>query len=203
MSLLLNPRTPAPRFWTRTTVLFAAGGLFAYLVSLVLFATGSAWLLIATSLVRLLLGIAPAARIARRFGWHSPARLYPLAFALPYPVNLGLCAYAKRFQWLPFDVARALSGPTAALTFLACVLLASRWITDAAVSRVLNGQQEERLRLLGRWLFAVTAIGVVLVSSPLSPWFLHYLIEPVALTGYAALIGQALPNPPGREENPP
>jgi hypothetical protein len=193
MSPILNSRMPAPRFWTRTAFLFAAGGLFAYLVSLALFETGSAWLLIAASLMRLLLGIAPAARIARRFGWHSPASLYPLALALPYPVNLALFVYGKRFQWLPFDAARTLSGPTATLIFLTGVLLASRWITDAAVRRVLSGQQEERLRLLGRWLFALTAIGVVLVPSPLSPWFLHYIAEPIALIGYATLIGQALP----------
>ncbi len=174
--------------------MYAAGGLFAYLISVALFATGSVWLVAGASLSRLLLGIAPAARSARRFGGAAPGPLYPLALALPYPVNLALLAYAKRYRWLPFDAARVLSGPTASLIFLTAALLASRWITDAAVGKVTQGRGQELLRRFGHSLFAATAIVVVLAPSPLSLWLLHYVIEPAALVGYAAIIGRASNN---------
>ncbi|PWU02637.1 MAG: hypothetical protein C5B51_20450 [Terriglobia bacterium] len=178
-----------PRFRRRTAVLFAAGGICAYLVSLPVFFTRSVPVVFAVSVVRLLLGAALAAWLAGKSGWRRAAPLYPLAVAVPYPVNLALLVYLKRFEWLPFDMARALSGPTASLIWVTAILLASLAISAAAIRKTSNGDDDSRLRQVQTLLFTLTTISVVLVPSSLSLWSLHYVVEPVALAAYCAVIG--------------
>ena len=189
MPLFVEQAGPA-RFWNRTAVVFACGGLFAYLVSLWLFETRSAWVLVVVSTVRLLFGVGPAALIARRTGWRPAGRLYSVALAMPYPIELALFAYAKRFQFLPRDMVLTLSGPTAFLIFVIAVLLVSRWITVWALPVDVKNRQAEALRRLGGLLFWVTAVGGVLVPPPWNLAFLHYVPEPIALIGYSAIVGR-------------
>lgn len=180
-----------PRFWNRTTVLFAACGLFSYLISLWLFETRSAAVVMVVSTVRLMLGVGPAALIARRMGWRPAGPLYSVTVAVPYPIELALLAYAKRFQLLPRNLVLSLSGPTALLIFVSAIVLASRWITTWALPASVRDQGAKQLRLLGGLLFLLTAIGVVLAPSAWSLWFLHLVPEPAALIGYCAIVGHA------------
>lgn len=184
---MLFDQTDPPRFWDRTTFLFAASGLFAYLVSLWLFQIPSAVVLVLVNFVRLLPGLALARIFARRLDpWHAGA------LALPYPLELAVWAYSKRLKLLPDSLIPALSGPTAFLIFVTCIVLASRWATVWALPERVRQREANSLRFLGNLLLVLTAIGVVLVPSPWSLFFLHYVPEPIALIGYCALAGRSL-----------
>jgi len=183
-------QTEPPRFWTRNTVLFALGGLFAYGLSLWLFQIGSPFVVVLVSVIRLFLGLAPSRFIAQRMGWQPATSWHAGALAAPYPLELALLAYSKRFAFLPDSLVPTLSGPTVFLIFITSVLLVSRWTTVWALPADIRRQKAESLRFLGGLLLVLTAIGVVLVPSPWSLLFLHYVPEPIALAGYCALTGR-------------
>ena len=189
MPVLFASEPSSRSFWNRATALFAGGGLFAYLVSAVFFQIPPGWLLVLLSAARLLPGAAIGALATRRFG-----SLHRLALAFPYPTELALFVYSKRFLWLPRDVALYLDGPTTRIIFVASVLLASRWATTAALPREVREQESAPLRRLGTVLFALTALGMVL-PNPWEFWFLHYVPEPIAMMGYCAVVGHAWADP--------
>ena len=181
-------------FPSRTTflfaALFAAAGLFAYFVSHWLLEIGPGWMLVAVSLGRLVIGVVPAAFLARRMGWTSSGSLWAIAVAAPYPVDLALAGYWQFARAMPESLRVDWIGPTAEMIFVAAVLLSSRWLTQWAVERSAGGQTLELARRLGVVLFALTGAGVLLMGDPArSLWFLSRIAEPVALAGYSAVIG--------------
>jgi len=174
-------------------VLFGACGLFAYLVSLGLFEIRSSLVLVLAAIGRLALGLAPAAVLARHFGWSSARFWRTTVLATPYPLELALFVYGQRFRLLPRDMVLALSGSTAFLIFITGVLLVSRWITVQTLPAAVREEQAEAIRRLGGLLLVLTAIGVVLVPVTWSLLFLHSVPEPVALIGYSAIAGCDFP----------
>lgn len=195
--MLLDQAQPRP-FWNGRTLLFSACGLFAYLVSLWLFELRSAWVLIAVAIGRLALGIGLGTLIARRFEWRTAGSWYSVAFAVPYPLELALFIYAKRFDVLPRNVLLALSGPTSSVIFVTAVVLASRWITVRAMPAGIRDGQAQALRFLGGLLLVVTTIIVVLLPPPWSLLYLHYVPEPIALIGYSAIAARITEPAPAR-----
>ena len=182
---------PAPRFWNRKTLWFALGGGGAYLASHWLFEIRSLPVTGVVTLARILIGAWPAAQIARVWGWRFRGSWRSLALAAPYPLDFARLVYFRRLDWLPRSLVFQMSGPTTYLIFLAAILLASRYVTDWAIRKAGHSDETVRRRL-GTLLFLLTAASVVLVPSSLSVWSLKYVVDPVAVIGYCAIVGSSM-----------
>jgi hypothetical protein len=188
-------RLPKP-----ATVIFAIAGFLAYLTSAWLLKTNSVIVLILVSVSRLMFASIPPALVAKAIGWSNRGSMAALAIATPYPVDLAVFAYWEWALAIPESWASRLNSPVTFVLFVAGVLLASRRLTAWAVGRALGQQGTERLRQLGGVLFALTAAGLILGRSPTGIlWFLSHLAEPLAMTGYCAILGAGPPDRPARQ----
>jgi hypothetical protein len=179
-SQIENPPEP---FWSRRTLVFAAAGLICYLLSRWVFTIDSTAVLIIVSIVRLspLLIMWPSMRPGRT--------AWPIALATPYPFDLAFTAYSERSLWLPENLALEASNPTAFLIFTSGVMLASIPLTNWLVSQSVDKSITEELRYLGGLLFGLTAFAAVVSVPQISVTTMRYVVEPVALAGYAAVLG--------------
>jgi hypothetical protein len=173
---------PEP-FWTRATILYAAIGLISYVVSRYLFTIDSTPLLVIVGIARLspLLLVTPD----RKHAW-------PVALAAPYPFELVFAAYSERARWLPEDLALEASNPTAFLIFTSGLLLASLPLTGWLISRSVREPVTAQLRTLNRLLFGVTALAAILSIPQISVFVMKEIAQPVALAGYAAVVGYGI-----------
>ena len=172
---------PVRPFWDRTTVFYACCGLVCYLLSLALDSVGSLVFLGLASAVRL----APLLLLARRRSWL-------LALLTPYPYAFVTAAYDARLDWLPEEWAYFMSGPTSFIVFNGGWMLASLLWTSALLSKAVPREVDSQLRSLATIVFLLTAVGMGLMLPRTAALVMHYVAEPVALTGYAALAGWGL-----------
>ena len=185
----LNIDQPAPEpFWNRRTILFAAAGFSCWLRTIWLGnGIGFVPLVFSASVVRL----APVLLIARE------RRSWPAIFAMPYPFALAFLLYSERNRWLPENLALQISNPTAFLIGMSAVLFASILWTGWLIGKAVTRPVDHELRTLAGLLFGLTAVAVVLSVPHLSVFLMRYIAQPIALAGYAAVLGRGLPPPTG------
>lgn len=185
MGLFSHIENPPEPFWTRATILYAAIGLISYAVSRYLSTIDSTPLLIVAGIARLspLLLLTPDRK-----------RAWPLALAAPYPFELVFGAYSERARWLPEDLALEASNPTAFLIFTSGLLLASLPLTAWLISRSVREPVTAQLRFLNRLLFGLTAFAAILSIPQISIFVMKEIAQPVALAGYAAVLGYGMRN---------
>lgn len=175
----LNTGAQAERFWTSRTLKYAASGLIVYLLSQWLLRIDSTLLLVVVSIVRL--GLVPLI-LGERPPW--------LTFiAAPYPFTLAFSAYAQRSSWLPEAVAMEISGPAAFLMCVAGAMLLSIPVTGVIIDKASRRPVEHWLRPLAIVVFGITALAVLMPAPQLSVLVLKYAAEPIALAGYATVLG--------------
>jgi hypothetical protein len=154
---------------------FVSAGLVVYLISLWVLDDDRMWLVVFGTLVRLLVVVLP---------WGRTIRLWPLCLAVVYPYNLVLKTYAHRWDWAPEDWSIQLSSPTAFLIWMAAWLFLSILTAGWAVMKSAPTDVENEVRTLSKWLFGVTALGMVVSLPQISMKIFHYAAEPLAMAGY-------------------
>ena len=180
-------KSPQP-FWSRRTGLFAAAGLACYALSRWLFTFDSTAVLLLTSVLRL----GPLLLIA------GSQRAWTVMFATPYPFDLAFTAYSGRGRWLTEDLAMDISSPTAFLIWMGGAMLVSIPLSSWMISRAAGTPMPEQLRYLRGLLFGMTAVAVIVPLPQWSIFLMHNIAEPVALAGFAAVLGYGTrPNRPG------
>jgi hypothetical protein len=184
---------PWPRLPDRNTLVFAAGGLFAYFLSQWLMEAGSFWLLAAVSVSRLAVGALSAAAVASLMEWKPRGSMAWLAIAAPYPVDLAVTLYWRVARTAAEAGETGLLGPTSEIIFIASLLLGSHYLTAWTVQRAASAAAEP-LRTMRNLMFALTGVGILLMPGPVaSLWFLARIAEPVALAGYCAVLAAGPP----------
>ena len=179
MGLFTDLDNPPQPFWDRGTVLFAAAGLACYALSRWLFTFDSPAVLLLISVLRL----SPLMLIA------GSRRAWPVMFATAYPFDLVFTVYSERARWLTEDLAMDISSPTAFLILIGGAMLISIPFSSWLISRAAGTPVLEQLRYLSGLLFGITALAVIVPLPQWSMFLMHNIAEPVALAGFAAVLG--------------
>jgi hypothetical protein len=176
---LMEVGDPPERFWTRRTIWFGSAGVACYLLSFWLPPIHSTAILVVISIGRL----SPLLVMLRG------KRVWLAALCTPYPFRLALFGYFELVRRLPDDVAGQMSGPTAYLLSISGLLLASIPLTNWVIARSVSRRVDDHLRAVGRLLFALTALAALVSAPQFSLMIMKFIVQPVALAGYAAVLG--------------
>lgn len=168
---------PSRPFWSRSTVLHAVLGLIAYAISAwIFYYYGALWAVSITSLTRLAL--------VRPSSW-------TLWISTPYPFTLLFLVYGVKDVFLPEALYAALSRPLAFVLVVTAALAVSVPWTMWCISKAIEGHGAGPRR---RWAVVVWVLTGAALFSPtpeFASWLLHRVVEPVAMVGYAAIVGHA------------